>query len=84
MPRRSLCSDDLPPKGLALGMATIAVLLGLGALLLGFQWATLGAELLHAPRWMVIAAGVMFIFGGIVITLIALPAHHRRERSHHA
>lgn len=65
-------------------MATIAVLLGLGALALGYEWVSLGAELLRAPRWMVIAAGVMFICGGIVITLIALPTPHRRERSHQA
>ncbi len=65
-------------------MATIAVLLGLGALLLGYEWASLGAELLRTPRWMVIAVGVMFICGGVVITLMALPTHHRRERSHQA
>ena len=65
-------------------MATIAVLLGLGALALGYEWVSLGAEPLRAPRWMVIAVGVMFICSGIVITLIALPTDHRRERSHQA
>jgi len=84
MPRQAFCCNDRPPKGLALSMATIAVLLGLGALLLGYEWASLGAELLRTPRWMVIAVGVMFICGGVVITLMALPTHHRRERSHQA
>ena len=82
MPRRPFCCDDLPPKGLAFSMATIAVLLGLGALALGYEWVSLGAEFVRAPRWMVIAAGVMFICGGVVISLVALPTYHRRERSH--
>ena len=80
MPPRSFCCNDRPPRGLALSMGTFAIVLGLGVLALGCEWLSLGSEWVRAPRWMVIGAGVMFIFGGIVIPLVALPPD-RRERS---
>jgi ABC-type multidrug transport system permease subunit len=80
MPHREFCCNDLPPKSLVFSMGAIAVLLGLVALALGYGLVPVDVQWLHAPRWMLIGAGVTFIFGGIVITLISLPAH-RRERS---
>lgn len=81
MPPRSFCCNELPPKGLAFSMGTIAILVGLGTLALGCDWLSLDSEWVRAPRWMVMGAGFVFIFGGIVIPLIALPPQ-RRERSH--
>jgi hypothetical protein len=80
MPHREFCCNDLPPKGLVFSMATLAVLLGLVALALGYGLVPVEMDWLHAPRWMVVGAGVMFIFCGIAISLVTLPAH-RRERS---
>ncbi len=81
MLRRELCRNDLPPKGLVLSIGGLAVLLGLVTLALGYGVVPLDPEWLRAPRWMMAGAGLMFIMGGIAITLIVLPAH-RRERSH--
>jgi len=83
MPHRDFCCNDLPPKGLVVSMATLAVLLGLGVMALGYGLLPMDMDWLRAPRWIVIGAGVMFIVGGIAISLVTLPAH-RRERSHQA
>jgi len=83
MPHRDFCCNDLPPKGLVFGMATLAVLVGLGVMALGYGLLPMEMDWLRAPRWMVVGAGVMFIVGGVAMTLVTLPAH-RRERSHHA
>jgi len=83
MPHRDFCCNDLPPKGLVFSMATCAVLLGLAVMALGYGLLPVDMDWLRAPRWMVVGAGVMFIFGGIAITLVTLPAQ-RRERSHQA
>jgi tellurite resistance protein TehA-like permease len=80
MSHREFCCNDLPPKGLVFSMSTFAVLLGLGVLALGYGLLPMDMDWLRAPRWIVVGAGVMFIFGGIAISLVTLPAH-RRERS---
>ena len=81
MPHREFCCNDLPPKGLVFTMGGIAVLLGLIALLLGYDLVPVDLHWLRAPRWMLVGAGMMFIFGGVAISLLALPMQ-RRERSH--
>ncbi len=83
MPHREFCCNDLPPKSLVFSMGAITVLIGLGALALGYGLVPVEVEWLRAPRWMMKGAGLMFILGGIAITLVALPAH-RRDRSHQA
>jgi len=83
MVHRDFCCNDLPPKGLVFSMGAIAVSLGLLTVAIGFGLVPLEVEWLRAPRWMMAGAGLMFIIGGIVITLIATPAQ-RRERSHQA
>jgi hypothetical protein len=80
MPHREFCCNDLPPKGLVFSMATIAVLLGLVALALGYELVPVNMDWLRAPRWMMVGAGFMCVFGGIAITLVALPGH-RRDRA---
>jgi len=81
MPHREFCCNDLPPKGLVFTLGGIAVLLGLIALALGYGLIPVELSWLRAPRWMLAGAGMMFILGGIAITLLALPTQ-RRERSH--
>jgi hypothetical protein len=81
MPHRDFCCNDLPPKGLVFTMGGIAVLLGLVALALGYDLVPLDVHWLRAPRWMLVGAGMTFIFGGVAISLLALPTQ-RRERSH--
>jgi hypothetical protein len=79
MPHRDFCCNDLPPKGLVVSMGSIAVLLGLSVLAFGYGLIPLELEWVRAPRWVVMGAGLLFIVGGIAITLVTLPAH-RRER----
>lgn len=83
MVQREFCCNDLPPKGLMFGLGAIAVALGLISVAVGHGLLPFETSWLRAPRWVITGAGVMFIFGGIVISLLALPAH-RRERSHQA
>ena len=83
MPHREFCCNDRPPKALIFTMGGIVVLLGLIALALGYGLIPSDMTWLRAPRWMLAGAGLVFILGGIAITLIALPTQ-RRERSHQA
>jgi hypothetical protein len=83
MVHREFCCNDLPPKSLVFSLGAVAVVLGLISVAVGHGLLPIEMSWLRAPRWVMTGAGVMFICGGIVISLIALPAH-RRERSHHA
>ena len=53
-------------------MGGIAVLLGLLALALGYGLLPVELSWLRAPRWMLAGAGMMFILGGIAISLALL------------
>jgi tellurite resistance protein TehA-like permease len=81
MSHREFCCNDLPPKGLVFSMSTFAVLLGLGVLALGYGLLPMDMDWLRAPRWIVVGAGVMFIFGGIAISLVRIRERRDRTRS---
>jgi hypothetical protein len=79
MPPRAFCCNDTPPRSLVLGMASLAILLGLLVVAIGSGLLPVSSAWTRVPAWLVVSAGVTIFIGGIVIPLATLPAQRRHR-----
>lgn len=83
MPTRAFCCNDTPPKGLVLGIGSVAVLLGLLVVALGSGVAPAVVAWIAAPKWLIVGAGVTIALCGILVPVLTRPVIRRDRASQH-